>query len=115
MRTLRELFRSLQLFRAAYEADGVDQIIDPDGIAWNIWDLEYLYQQLPSLPERQYQAIELCLIQNMKEADAAVSMGVSVTNPVAMYATSGLTNLIARINAGEFPKFRWDDREQGVA
>lgn len=104
---LRELFRNLQAFHAVFESDGIDTIIGPDGTEWCLWDLEYLHKQLPVLPPRQRQAIELCLVQNIKESEAAVMMGVSPTNPVAMYATSGLTKLIAMIEAGAFPRFRY--------
>lgn len=109
--TLRELFRNLQAFRVVYESDGVDTLIGPDGMEWCLWDLEYLYEQLPVLPPRQHQAIELCLIWNVKESEAAVRMGVSPTNPVAMYATAGLTKLVGLIYAGEFPKFQVSEDE----
>lgn len=106
---LRELFRNLQAFRAVYESEGVDTLIGPDGIEWCLWDLEYLYRQLPSLPPRQHQAIELCLVLNVKESEAAVMMGVSPTNPVAMYATAGLEKLVGFIVAGRFPNFQVPD------
>lgn len=115
MSTLRELFRNLQAWRALYEAEALDSITGPDGEGWSLWDVEYLYRQLPVLPLRQRQAIELCLVQNVKEADAAVLMGVSVTNPVAMYATEGLKKLIAMIQAGAFPQFRWQPSTQQEA
>lgn len=102
--------RNLQAFRAVYETNGVDTIRDLDGEEWNIFDLDYLYRVgLPLLPLRQRQAIELCLVQNMKEVDAAAAMGVSTTNPVAMYATSGLGKLVTMIEAGALPHFRSDD------
>jgi hypothetical protein len=105
--TLRELFRHLHAFRAVFEDDGVDTICDPDGFEWSLWDLEYLYREgLPLLPERMWQAIELCLVRNLKESTAAVQMGVSKTNPVAMYATSGLEKMVALIEQGELPRFR---------
>lgn len=104
---LRELFRNLQAFHAVFETDGIDTIIGPDGTEWCLWDLEYLYREgLPMLPPRQRQAIELCLIHNVKESDAAVRMGVSPTNPVAMYATSGLQKLIGLIESGSFSRFQ---------
>lgn len=104
---LRELFRNLQAFHAVFETDGIDIIIGPDGTEWCLWDLEYLYREgLPMLPPRQRQAIELCLIHNVKESDAAVRMGVSPTNPVAMYATSGLQKLIGLIESGSFSRFQ---------
>lgn len=106
---LRELFRNLQAFRAVFESDGVDTIIGPDGVAWCLHDIEYLHRQLPLLPPRQRQAIELFLIQNVRESDAAVMMGVSRTNPIGTYATAGLTKLVAMIEDGSLPRFRMDD------
>lgn len=97
---LRELFRNIQQFRALYEAEGIDEITAPDGEVYSLFDVEYLYGQIHRLPLRQRQAIELCLVQNIREAEAAVMMGVSVTNPVAMYATSGLEKLVALVDAG---------------
>lgn len=112
--TLRALFRNLQAFRACYEADGVELLVDPDGMEWHLMDLEYLYEQLPMLPVRQHQAIELCFVQNMKEAEAAVAMGVSHTNPVSIYANNGLTKLIAMVNAGRFSRFKPEPRGIGI-
>ncbi len=112
MKTLRELFRNLQQFRAIYESYGIDTINGPDGEIC-LWDLEYLYSQLHRLPLRQHQAIELCLVRNIKETDAAVLMGVSPTNPVAMYATSGLEKIVFYIRTGALPKF-YESPRQGV-
>lgn len=100
VRTLRELFRNIQQFRALYETEGIDEVMGPDGDVHSYFDLEYLYRQLPLLPKRQQQAIELCLVQNMVESEAAVTMGVSATNPVSMYATSGLEKLVVLVNSG---------------
>lgn len=106
---LRELFRNLQSFRSVYETDGIDEVVGPDGVHYCLWDLEYLYKQLHRLPRRQAQAIELCLVQNMRECDAAQVMGVSPTNPVAMYAKSGLEKLVFMAEEGVLPGFRGDD------
>jgi hypothetical protein len=106
--------RNLQAFRTVYEAEGVDILIGPDGDEWCLHDLEYLYAQLHRLPPRQRQAIELCLVSNVKESEAAVRMGVSPTNPVAMYATAGLQKMVTLIRAGEFPRFHVDDRQEAV-
>jgi hypothetical protein len=104
---LRELFRHLHAFRAAYEDDGVEELVDPRGTSWNLFDLEYLYREgLPLLPERMWQAIELFLVRNIKESAVAVTMGISPTNPVAMYATRGLEKLVLLIEDGELPRFR---------
>lgn len=98
---LRELFRNLLWWRSLYESDGVDVLPGPDGESYSLWDIDFLYSQTSSLPPRQRQAIQLCLIENVRERDAAIRMGVSPTNPVAMYATSGLEKLVARWNSGE--------------
>ncbi len=105
--TLRELFRNLQAFSALFEAEGIDEVKSPlDGEVYCLFDLLYLYKEIRRLPPRQRQAIELCLVQNMKESDAALVMGVSETNPVAMYATSGLEKLIAMVKDGSLNCFQ---------
>lgn len=78
----------------------------PPGVEYSIWDIEYLYQQAERLPHQQRRAITLCLIEGMRETDAAVAMGVSPTNPVAMYATSGIKKIISWIDSGELPRYR---------
>lgn len=104
VKVLREAFRNIEAFRVTYESEGIDTL-ESDGVGICLWDLEYLLTQLHRLPRRQRQAIELCLVANMKESDAAVQMGVSVTNPVAMYATSGLLKLVDWVNAGALPRY----------
>ena len=106
---LRELFRNLQEWESLYESDGIDTITGHDGQEYSLWDIKYLHEQLPKLPKRQREAITLYLIQNMREADAAVEMGVSPTNPIGIYATVGLKKLIGMIEAGELTKFKADD------
>lgn len=104
---LRELFRYLQDFRAVYESTGLEEIRTPYGNQWSIWDLEYLYQASQIyLTSRQKQAISLCLVHNMREKDAARAMGVSLTNPVMMYATLGIRRLLDMISSGELEFFR---------
>lgn len=104
---LRELLRHLQPWLAAYESDGVDVITHDDGGEWSIWDVMYLVEHcVPRLPKRQREAINYCLIQGMREQDVAVLMGISPTNPVASYATSGLKNLLLQIDAGAYPRLR---------
>lgn len=95
---LRELFRNLQMFRVLYEQDGIDVLKGPEGEQYSLWDIEALYARAPELPPRQREAIELCLIESMRERDAAVKMGVSETNPVASYATVGLEKLVKVYN-----------------
>ena len=106
---LRELLRHVEGWRSAYESDGVDVLPCPDGTEWSLWDLEYLIEHgLPILPRRQRQSIILCLICGYREVDAAIMMGVSPTNPVAMYATDGINSLLDMIDAGRFARFRRD-------
>jgi hypothetical protein len=103
---LRELFRQIQQWKALYETEGIDCITAPTGEEICLWDLLYLYEEeLPRLPKRQQQAIELYLVQNMRETDAAIAMGLSPTNPVGIYATTGLGKLVALIENDEIP--RW--------
>lgn len=60
----------------------------------------------PCLPLRQQQAIELFLVLNMPEKDAAIAMGLTQTNPVGMYATSGLTRLLKMMDSGQINRFQ---------
>jgi hypothetical protein len=101
--TLRNLFRNLHQFRAVYETDGVSEIVDPDGTVWTLWDLEELYRVAvysSILPLRQRQAIEMFLVLNMSEADVARVMSIKASNPVGMYATSGIVRLLVEIDTG---------------
>lgn len=111
---LREVLRNYQSWRSLYEAREVGDTIHDDDYSLTLWDVEYLISNLRLLPPRQRQAIQFCLIENMLEKHAAVRMGVSATNPVSMYATSGLTKLVALIQAGALPRFRESqEREVG--
>lgn len=117
--SLRLLFRSLHTFRAHNESDGIQEIMAPNGVIWNLYDIEYLYaiamrrptgnrdydRDHPTLPLRQQQAIELFLVLNMPEDEAALTMGLSKTNPVGMYATSGLTKLLKFLDEGRLRRF----------
>jgi DNA-directed RNA polymerase specialized sigma24 family protein len=105
---VRELFRSLALWRVALEDHGLDTIRGPGGEEWSIWDVEYLLSCTAKLPTQQRRAIDLCLVQGYREKDAAVMMGVSATNPVAMYATKGIERLIKWAKAGKLPNFSPD-------
>ena len=105
--TLRALFRALQQFRALYESEGIDEVTGPAGESWSWFDVRYLYEVgLPMVPKRQHQAIELCLIQNYTETEAARIMGLSPTNPVSMYANDGLRRLLKLIAEGALPRLR---------
>ena len=94
-------------FRAVHEEYGIDEVCDLRGFCISIHDLEYLYVQVPRvLTGRQAQAIEYFLVQNITEREVAVMMGLSPTNPIAMYATSGIKNLVAMIDDGVFPRLK---------
>lgn len=111
--TLRRLFRHFLQFKSLYESDGQAEITY-GGVTWSLFDIEYLYRVAmrrptgnkdydkshPCLPIRQQQAIELFLILNMPEDESAVVMGLSPTNPVGMYATSGITKLLKFLDDG---------------
>lgn len=103
IQTLRDIFRNLHAFRACYEDSGVSEIKDPDGVVWSLWDLETLYHiavQTDLLPLRQRQAIELFLVLNMPEDRVAEVMQIKVSNPVGMYATTGLSHLLKEMDEG---------------
>ena len=100
--------RHLQAWQSLYETDNIDTITGPDGSIYHLTDIQYLYGCRTLLSPRQRQSIELCLYENVKEKDATFIMGVSVTNPVAMYATDGLSRLCTMIAAGELPRFQPD-------
>lgn len=104
--TLRSLFRGLQAFESFHESDGIDIILDPEGVEWSIWDVRYLYSCRDRLSPRQAQAIELCLYENIKESDAAVLMGIQGSSPVSIYANNGLKRLINMIEDDMLPEFR---------
>jgi len=100
---LRELLRHLAHWRSLYESDGVDTIRGPDG-EYAIQDIEFLYALSQSvLPIRQRQAIRLCLLNNLTEEEAAAVMKIDLSNPVAMYATSGLETIIHMCRVGILP------------
>lgn len=109
---LRELFRHLQEFESFYEATGQDTLIN-DGDSYCLWDIKLLFEySQENLPKRQKQAIYLCLYKNILEKDAAVMMGVAPTNPVAMYASRGLDNILKDAKAGKVPGFKLSDPEE---
>lgn len=127
--SLRLLFRHLHAFRSYYESDGISEIVAPNGVSWSLFDIEYLYQIAmrqptgakpydrahPCLPIRQQQAIELFLVLNLPEKEAAIRMGLSPNNPVGMYATSGLTRLLRLMDTGYLPRFVDNDQMLTVA
>jgi DNA-directed RNA polymerase specialized sigma24 family protein len=93
-----------------------DTIRGSNDVEYNLHDIEYLYSCRVRLSPRQRQAIELCLFENYKEKEAARIMGVSETNPVAMYATDGLRKLCDMIAAGELTRYSESEyAERGIA
>lgn len=107
---LRELFRNLRSFQVLYEDYGIGEITN-EGVIYTLWDIQYLYEARLRLPQRQRQAIEMCLYDNMREVDAAALMGVSKTNPVAMYATDGLRRICSWIDDGTLVRYQERVRE----
>lgn len=104
---LRNTFRNLQLWRALYEAQGLETI-RCDEIELHIWDIELLLDvSQRELPVRQSQAILLFLVENKSEEEVAIWMGIDPRNPVGMYATSGLTRLIDLVQAGYIEWRSW--------
>lgn len=97
-------------FRALYSDEGKDTITGPDGTEWSLWDLETIYTACLSLPPRQAQSIQLFLVGNMREADVAEMMGLSRTNPIGMYATTGLEKIVSLIVEGKMPRFKMEER-----
>lgn len=103
---LRSLFRNLAAFQSLYESEGVDTVTDPDGNEWSLWDIKYVYEwSLSTLPKRQAQAVEYFLYLNLRESDVAKLMGLKPTNPIGMYATSGLQKVVYSIQEGDLPNF----------
>lgn len=102
------MFRNIQPWRSLHESEGVEIIRCPiTRIEWSIWDIEYLLDEaIALLPRGQREAIRLCLVEDMKESDAAIKMGVSPTNPVAMYATDGIKALLRLMDDGLLPGLR---------
>jgi hypothetical protein len=105
----RELIRNLQHWRALFEADEVpDVLVASDSRSYSLWDVTRFYEHRVVVPERMQQSIQFCLYENMKEQDAAVRMGVKRSNPVSVYATIGLTNMLAKATTGELSGYTID-------
>ena len=105
--TLRNLLRNLQECRSALEA-GVEEFTGPDGVTWSIRDLERLFEASQKLlSPRQAEAIRMFLVEQMYEADVAEAMGLSRTNPIGMYATTGIERLIELVDRGAIKGFSW--------
>lgn len=114
--TLREMFRHLQAWHSLYEAEGIDVLSGPDGEEWSLWDIDVLYEMSQHyLSVRQRQAIKLCLYENLSEARAARAMGTDESNPVTMYASSGLETLVHLYRVGMLPSVSQFRRERAKA
>src|SRR5256885_13090507 len=69
--------------------------------SYSIFDLRQLYDIRDRvLAPQRARAIELFLYRDMREQDAAVTMGLSAETPVAIYATQGLRQLAAAWSEG---------------
>jgi hypothetical protein len=113
---LRSLFKNLLAFRSLYAAEGVDTVYGPGGSAYSLFDVETLYAARVLLSDRQCQAIELFLVQNLREKDVALLMGVSENNPVASYATHGMDALLKMAAEGNLNRYRLDrDEDESAA
>lgn len=98
----RELIRNLQAWHSMYEAMEIsDILVASDGQSYCLWDVDLFYAQRSRLPQQQRRAMELCLFENVAEKVAATRMGVTERSPVAIYATVGLTRLLAWANQGD--------------
>lgn len=98
----RELIRNLQHWHSLFEADEVpDVLVASDSRSYSLWDVIFFYEQRLVVPLRMQESIQFCLYENMKEKDAALRMGVKASNPVSVYATIGLTNMLAKATQGE--------------
>lgn len=83
-----------------------DVLVSADNACeYSLWDVTRFYGFRVELPERMSQSIEYCLFDNMKEKEAAVRMGIKATNPVSVYATIGLTTLLARAVVNDLPGY----------
>jgi DNA-directed RNA polymerase specialized sigma24 family protein len=108
----------LQAWQSLYETEGVDILTAPGGQTYCLHDIQYLYDlsqgqttdrfgnRIFPLSPRQAQAIRLFLFENIRETDVAQMMGVSITNPVASYATQGMVRLKDMIESGQVSRFQ---------
>lgn len=83
----------------------VSDTLVASGREYSLWDVTRFYEHRMILPPRQQMSIQFCLFENMKERDAAARMGIKPTNPVAIYATIGLTALLGKASTGDLPGY----------
>ena len=92
----RGLIKNLQAWHSLYEALEVpDVLLASNGIEYCLWDVDLFYETRSLLAPQMKTSIELCLFENLLERDAAVQMGLSASSPVLIYATIGLTHMLA--------------------
>lgn len=104
LQTWRDMLRNLQLWTSMRESGEIGDVINSaDGRKWHLTDIQRFYGFRTMLPPRMRQAVELFLYDNRLEKQSAKIMGVSLTNPVAMYATVGLTRLLGHAHRRELP------------
>lgn len=110
--TLRRLFRNLEDFHILVQETGIYVIPgEVEGEEWSYFDLRYLFDESQiRLPVRQAQAIRFFLVGQQREEDVAVMMGLKPTNPIGMYATTGLTRIVSWIEEGELPRYKAEAR-----
>lgn len=102
----RGLIRNLQAWRSAFESQDAPEVIQeptPPGREWVLWDVERFFGYRGLLPQRMRDALDLFLYRGQFERQVAERMGISGTNPVGVYATVGLTKLLAMARDGRLP------------
>jgi hypothetical protein len=97
----------MQYWRSSVEAGEAGEVIVAEGREWVLWDLEILFGYRYKLPGKMRRSIELFLYDDRLERDTAVLMGVRDSNPVATYATVGITKLLALARSGNLPECRY--------
>lgn len=110
----KELLRNLRLWRALYE-DGMasDVLRASDGQEHSLWDVQTFADARFRLAQRQAEAIEHCLLDNLTERESALKMGIGANDggvrkksPVAIYVTVGVSRLLGMVYRGEIYGYR---------
>lgn len=98
---LRTMLRGMLAWRDLFDQFGtpIYSVTDQYGTEWSIHEVERLYLLSQSmLTVRQAQAIRYFLVDNMREEDVAIAMGILPSNPIGLYATEGLRRLVEMAN-----------------
>lgn len=98
---LRVVFRGLTAWRNLFDqyGDQLYTVTDDRGIEWELHEVERLYRMSQEvLTKRQAEAIKYFLVDNMREEDVAIAMGIKSSNPIGLYATEGLRRLVEIAN-----------------